>query len=85
MRSLAARYLIPLAPWTILGVAAVLRLWGLGYSFSNDELSALLRLQTTSFVTLIQQGVVPDFHPAGVQVFLWIWVRLGGMSEEWVR
>jgi len=66
-------------------VAAVLRLWGLGYSFSNDELSALLRLQTTSFVTLIQQGVVPDFHPAGVQVFLWIWVRLGGMSEEWVR
>ena len=70
----------------ILGVAAVLRLYGLAdFSYANDELSALYRLRFDSFSDLIREGVQPDFHPAGVQVFLYYWTALGGNSPFWVR
>lgn len=70
----------------VLIVAAGLRFYGIsGFSFSNDELSALLRLQYGDWSQLISDGVIPDYHPAGVQVLLWLWVKLGGMSEAWVR
>ncbi len=70
----------------VLAVAAFLRLYHLtGFSLSNDELSALARLRFDNLHALIQQGVIPDFHPAGVQVFLWFWTGLFGISEWMVR
>ena len=51
--------------------------------FTYDELSALNRTHFNSFQELIQQGVAPDGHPAGVQVFLYYWVKIFG-DAEWV-
>ena len=70
----------------IMLVAAVLRLWKLGdVPFMHDEFSALLRTRFDNFHDFIQQGVMPDSHPIGVQLFLWGWVKLFGWSEFWVK
>jgi len=71
----------------ILVVAAFLRFYHYGaWSLSNDELSALSRLQFSSFDELINQGVkYTDFHPAGVQVFLWYWIKIFGNGVWMVR
>ena len=69
----------------ILVVAAFLRFYQYGeWSLSNDELSALSRLRFDSFGELIERGVkISDFHPAGIQVFLWYWTKLFG-NGVWV-
>jgi hypothetical protein len=70
----------------IMVVAAVLRLWKLGQvPFMHDEFSALLRTRFDNFHDFIQQGVMPDSHPIGVQLFLWGWVKLFGWNEFWVK
>ncbi|MCB9016267.1 MAG: glycosyltransferase family 39 protein [Lentimicrobiaceae bacterium] len=69
----------------ILIVAAALRLTGLNFSYSNDELSALLRVRYSSFSELVSKGFYVDGHPGGIQVFLYYWVKLFGMSETAVR
>ena len=70
----------------IMLVAAVLRLWKLGQvPFMHDEFSALLRTRFDNFHDFIQQGVMPDSHPIGVQLFLWGWVKLFGWNEFWVK
>ena len=71
----------------ILALAAFLRFYNyVGWSLSNDELSALARLQFDSFGEMITQGVMlGDFHPAGVQVFLWFWIKAFGNSVAAVR
>ena len=70
----------------ILVVAAILRLWKLGQvPFMHDEFSALLRTRFDNFHDFIQQGVMPDSHPIGVQACLWLWVRIFGWSEFWVK
>ena len=70
----------------IVAVAAVLRLWKLGQvPFMHDEFSALLRTRFDNFHDFIQQGIMPDSHPIGVQMFLWGWVKLFGMNELWVK
>lgn len=51
--------------------------------FTHDELSALFRTHFSSFADLIEKGVKPDGHPAGIQVFLYYWTNLFGTSE-WV-
>ena len=67
-------------------VTAVLRLWKLGQvPFMHDEFSALLRTRFDNFHDFIQQGVMPDSHPIGVQAFLWLWVKIFGWSELWVK
>lgn len=58
---------------------------GLTYGFSNDELSALARLQYNSLDDIINKGVAVDFHPAFVQVFLYLWTKLFGASLFAVR
>ena len=68
----------------IVVVAAVLRL--INYfeiPFTHDEFSALSRLNFDDLTTLIKEGVMSDGHPAGIQVFLFYWVRLFG-SDEWI-
>ena len=70
----------------IMLVAAVLRLWKLGQvPFMHDEFSALLRTRFDNFNDFIQQGIMPDSHPIGVEAFLWLWVRIFGWSELWVK
>jgi hypothetical protein len=70
----------------IIAIAALMRLSGLtNFSLSNDELSALARLRFDSFGDLIKNGVYPDYHPAGVQVFLYYWTAVFGTGEWIVR
>ena len=70
----------------IVFVAAVLRLWKLGQvPFMHDEFSALLRTRFDNFHDFIQQGIMLDSHPIGVELFLWLWVRIFGWSEFWVK
>ena len=71
----------------IIALAAFLRFYNYaGWSLSNDELSALNRLRYDSFGEMIRQGVMlGDFHPAGVQVFLYVLTGLFGNSVWVVR
>jgi hypothetical protein len=70
----------------LLAIATGLRLIHLGArSLFNDELSALYRLRTNSFAALLETGVRPDFHPAGVEVFLWWWTSVAGNTPFMVR
>lgn len=70
----------------VLVVAAVLRLWKLGQvPFMHDEFSAMTRLGYDNFRDLIQQGVIPDAHPAGVQVFLYYWAKVFGWNAFWIK
>lgn len=51
---------------------------------THDELSAICRLNIDGgFLSLITNSVMPDGHPAGVQVLMWYWAKWFG-TEEWV-
>ena len=70
----------------IMLVATLLRLWKLGQvPFMHDEFSAFTRLHYDSFLDLIRNGVAPDAHPAGVQVFLYYWAQIFGWNALWVK
>jgi hypothetical protein len=70
----------------ILAVAAILRFINFaGFSLSNDELSALVRVQYETFRDLVDNGFFVDGHPGGIQVFLFYWVKLFGDSEASLR
>lgn len=70
----------------VLLLALLIRLiHGLSYGFSNDELSALARLQYNSLSEIITKGVAVDFHPALVQIFLYFWTKMFGTSLFAVR
>ncbi|MCF8368845.1 MAG: glycosyltransferase family 39 protein [Bacteroidales bacterium] len=68
-------------------VGIVLRFYnysGLPYTF--DEFSALFRTRFDNFNDLIHLGVVTsDTHPAGVQVFMYFWIKVFGESEMVVK
>ena len=69
---------------TLLGAMA--RLYGItDMPFTDDELSVEARLHYTSFAQLIQEGVLCEGHPAGVQIFIWYWSKLVGYSELALR
>lgn len=70
----------------LLLLASALRLWDLPHiPYTHDEISALLRVRFSSFSELISKGVAIDAHPAGVQVFEWVWTGLFGTSEMAVK
>lgn len=70
----------------IIAVASLMRFWNYaGFSFSNDELSAIYRLRFHAFSDLVDKGFFVDGHPGGVQVFLWIWIKFFGISEASLR
>lgn len=70
----------------ILVVAAILRFYHYaGFSYSNDELSAISRLRFDSFSELVKNGFFVDGHPGGIQVFLWYWSGWFGFSEASLR
>ena len=51
--------------------------------FSHDELSAIDRCRFASIQELIAKGIMPDGHPAGVQLFLYALIQLFGI-KEWI-
>lgn len=64
----------------------ILRFYGFdSWSFTNDELSALFRLNFDSLSSLMDQGIKVDGHPALVQLFLYFWSFLFGTSEFAIR
>lgn len=68
----------------ILLVAGILRLYNFSeLQFFHDEYSAIVRTSYSNIDDLITLGVLPDFHPAGIQVFLFYWVQLFG-TATWV-
>ena len=70
----------------IIFVGALFRIWDFwDWSFTNDELSALNRLDYNSFSELIEKGIWVDGHPALVQIFLFYWSKLAGTSALAIR
>lgn len=53
--------------------------------FTPDEFSALGRLNFENIHDVLEFGVKPDGHPAGVQVFLYYWTHWFGRSEVMVK
>ncbi len=68
-------------------VGIIIRFLPIGhYQYSHDELSALSRTEFTNLYDLLIQGVkLNDTHPALIQLFLWVWVKLVGTSETLVK
>lgn len=72
--------------FTLLGIAFILRFFNLSeIPFTNDELSALNRLNYPSFSNMIHEAVYTDGHPAGVQVFLWFYTKLFGYGQSTIK
>jgi hypothetical protein len=70
----------------ILFIGAVLRIYNFwGLSLSNDEFSALSRAQLTGFSEFITKGINADIHPAGVEVFIYLWIKIFGTSVFMLR
>ena len=68
----------------ILLIGALLRFYKFfELPFTFDELGAIDRLHHNTFSELIEKGIKIDFHPAGVQVFLYYWCKIVG-EQEWV-
>jgi len=66
----------------ILAVAVFLRFYRISdIPFTQDEFSAIFRTDFTSFGDLINYGVKPDGHPAGIQVLLFAIIRIFGVSR----
>ena len=56
-----------------------------GWSITNDELSALNRLNFGSISELISQGILIDGHPALTQLFLYFYTELFGVTTWAIR
>lgn len=70
----------------ILFLGFIIRLYNYAnFSLSNDELSAIYRLNFSNLHDIVAQGVAIDFHPAGVQIFLYYWTYLFGNSVASIR
>jgi len=86
MKTSAKIHIDPLLIFLIILAGAVLRFYDYGsIPFTHDEFSAIFRTHFSSFHDLIAKGVVVDTHPAGVQVFLYYWVKIFGISEPLVK
>ncbi len=71
----------------IIVVATFLRFYGLAdLSLSNDELSAIARTQQPGLLALWEHSVkTGDFHPAGVQTFIYFWTGILEYDPFWLR
>lgn len=70
----------------IIIVAFILRFYNFtAIPFTHDELSALFRTQFHNLHDLINYGVKVDGHPAGVQLFLYFWIKIVGFNEWLIK
>lgn len=54
-------------------------------SLSNDELSAITRAKFDTFFEMIDKGVMIDYHPAGIQIFIFYWIKIFGDDDFLLR
>lgn len=67
-------------------VGFIMRIWNIhSMSMSNDELSAIYRLQFDSIFDVWNLGVRLDGHPAFVQTFLYFWLQLFPDTPFFIR
>lgn len=61
----------------IFGLAIFLRFYKIDqFQFDSDELSAFFRAQNAiNWHQHILNGILVDGHPAGIQTFIWLWVK----------
>lgn len=71
--------------WYILTLGLILRLISLNQSLWLDEAINVMATQHFSFIGMITQYAVADFHPPGFFIILWPWVKLFGTGEVAVR
>jgi hypothetical protein len=72
--------------YLILLIGALLRIYNFwGLSLTNDEFSAIARTQLGSFSEFISKGIYSDIHPAGVEFFLYVWIKVFGTSIFMIR
>lgn len=73
--------------FAIILVGAIMRFYGLeDLSLSNDELSSIARTHEPRFSALMENSVKRgDFHPAGVQTFIYFWKNTFGIDPFWLR
>lgn len=70
----------------IVAVGTLLRFYNFqDIPYTPDEFSALGRLKFDSIGDVLEFGVKPDGHPAGVQVFLYYWTNWFGNTEMVVK
>jgi len=66
----------------VIFIGTILRFWNFNsIPLTHDEFSALFRTNFNNFRDLINYGVIVDTHPAGIQVFIYYWIKLFGISE----
>ncbi|OGE72233.1 hypothetical protein A3H40_02535 [Candidatus Daviesbacteria bacterium RIFCSPLOWO2_02_FULL_38_15] len=71
--------------WGILGVGLLLRLISLNQSLWFDEGINIMAARSFSFLGMLTQYAVADFHPPGWFAILWVWGKLFGYSETALR
>lgn len=71
--------------WIILTVGLILRLISLNQSLWLDEAINVLATQNFSLLGMITEYAKADFHPPGYFIILWLWTKMFGISEIWVR
>lgn len=63
----------------------ILRFVNLNQSLGLDEAINVLATQKFSFWGMISEYAVADFHPPGFFIILWLWTKLFGIGEIFVR
>ncbi len=74
--------------WLLLIIlsGAFLRFYHLGFpSLGNDELETLRMSDYNSISSMINEGIVPDVHPPGFQLLIYIIMKNFGDSEFILR
>ncbi|HPW65631.1 MAG TPA: glycosyltransferase family 39 protein [Salinivirgaceae bacterium] len=72
--------------WIIIVIAALFRFYNYtNIPYTHDEYSAIHRTNFETFSELIENGVLVEGHPAGVQVFLYYYTKVFGKSPHIVR
>lgn len=72
--------------WLIIALGAALRVGGMFGPLTHDELSAICRLEFDNLSDVLTYGVkLGDTHPGGVEVLMWLWAQLFGISAFAMR
>lgn len=72
--------------WIILLIASCLRFYNHFHTpYTHDEYSAIHRTNFDNVSELIEKGVLFEGHPAGVQLFLYFYVKIFGAKAWSVR
>ena len=71
--------------WVILLLGLSLRLISLDQSLWLDEAINVIATQNFSLLGMITDYAKADFHPPGYFIMLWIWTKIFGIGEIFVR